>query len=140
MASLHLDGKGSPCSHDAGGSAFGGRGEAVSTQGRPGGVVGPSLSLQRRDAHMVVGLSQAAQPCTFSHVCAVPSRNDWSIVGEDDVSLHLSVSSPVGCKPVWKRESCKVSLAEVGVGVGWGGPGSQPSQLHVAPVVLEDQA
>lgn len=37
MASLHLGGKGSPCSHDAGGSAFGGRGEAVSTQGRPGG-------------------------------------------------------------------------------------------------------
>lgn len=82
-------------------------------------MVGPSLSLQRRDAHMVVGLSQVAQPCTFSHVCAVPSRNDWSIVGEDDVSLHLSVSSPVGCKPVWKRESCKVSLDEEGVGVGW---------------------
>lgn len=71
---------------------------------------------------MVVGLSEAAQPCTFSLVRAVPFRSNGSISAEDSVYLHLSVSSPVGGKPKTqhgKGKDAKSLWLRREEGVGW---------------------
>lgn len=79
---------------------------------------------------MVVGLSEAAQPCTFSLARAVPFRSNGSISAEDSVYLHLSVSSPVGGKPKTQHGKGKDAKSLwLRREEGWGG---RPWQ-HVLP-------